>query len=80
MKKVLFVILALCFAGTLALAEEMTKPVDEEVVVVTEESSPVVAGSDESKDMTDVAAATDASKDETAVQCTAEETDTTMKE
>jgi len=49
MKKVLFVLLVLCFVSTLALAQEAAKPVEEKAVVATEDLGVVVV-SDEAKD------------------------------
>jgi hypothetical protein len=43
MKKVLFVIMAICFISTLALAEEAVKPADDKVVATQAPSTAVVA-------------------------------------
>ncbi|MCK9431261.1 MAG: hypothetical protein M0R17_14935 [Candidatus Omnitrophica bacterium] len=60
MKKVLFVILALCFVSSLALAQEAAKPADDKAVVETGAASGVVVVSDEAK--TDAAVVTDETK------------------
>ena len=65
MKKVIFVILALCFASSLALAGEAAKPADEKAVV-TEAAPGVVVVSDEAK--TDAIVATEEVKDEATLE------------
>jgi uncharacterized protein YdbL (DUF1318 family) len=60
MKKVLFVILALCFVSSLALAQEAAKPADDKAVAETGAASGVVVVSDEAK--TDAAVVTDETK------------------
>lgn len=67
MKKVIFVILALCFAGSLALAGEAAKPADEKAMA-TEAAPGVVVVSDEAKDKTDAIVATEEVKDEATLE------------
>ena len=60
MKKVLFVILSLCFVSSLALAQEAAKPADDKAMAETGVASGVVVVSDEAK--TDAAVVTDETK------------------
>ena len=68
MKKILFVILALCFAGSLALAQETAKPAEQKDEMATEEVSDVVVVSDEAKGTTEVAAVTEEVQEETPAE------------
>ena len=79
MKKALLLVLALCFAGTLVLAQDAAKPADEKSAVATEAVAETAVVSDEAKDKTGVLATSEEAKDETTEEKTEKTADVTME-
>lgn len=79
MKKALLLVLALCFAGTLVLAQDAAKPADEKSAVATEAVTETAVVSDEVKDKTGVLATSEEAKDETTEEKTEKTADVTME-
>jgi Flp pilus assembly protein TadG len=81
MKKVLFVILALCFAGTLAFAQEADmSTAAKEVATTPAVSSTEVATSETTTTNTEAVLATDEAKDEAAATKDAAEPEETKEQ
>lgn len=65
MKKMLFVLIALCFVSSLALAEDMAKPADDKAIKAKPAAtSTEVVASDETATTTEKAVTDDTVKDE----------------